>query len=1279
MSVWTTLLAMTAVAVVTVAGNYPTFEGAGDFRDSLMVPAGAPVGSLIYRLRASDHDKDYPLYFQATDFGSYVIRIENLPCPPNTTVGYCQADVYLDRVLIPGQTFQFRITVRDTRGDTTTVPVRLVATEARSDVETIFPHIPAIIIVPEDVKVNTELEYVIVKKNTESRKSATIELRGSPELTIGRLRMNKDTTTGTISVSRPLDFETRNMYRLQVVALDMYVEIGKDSRNAAAFEVIVVVEDVQDTPPIFTRLETIVHLHNNMSIGDVVTKVEAIDGDRGRPRRIKYGLVSENRPFTVLFEIGLFSGEIRLKRSMSELNKITGGKQPAILTVIADEEVTGTGEPAAMSTLADLMLILDDVANRPPYFHNANYACRLNENSDQGTTLTFTDGYVLQVNDDSTGKESVYALTLENNNGTFEVTPAVIDRRGRFTIMVRNNHLLDFESTRSVRFEVLATELSVHGGDGGDTNRTRTLARAPVIVYLDDVNDNAPRFTSAAYDVQLPENATAGVRVTTVKAVDPDTGLFGSVRYTAVLGFKNSSLVLDPITGVIVVSNDNHGFDREESAEYRLTVEARDMDGSGLSTTVPLNIHVLDINDETPVFQDTPIQFILTQDMRNFTERAFIKAIDKDAEAPNNIVRYEIINGNYNNRFTLNPETGELFISSDLYDSSRTRRDSANSAFVVLTVRAYDLGVPHRWSTTQVRIYPPSSGARQMTFLIPASMDVAAMHNLLERLTGGKVTINSIKPNYEHVQRPVASAEKNIVTATVAYNTNTVIDVDEFRKHIAQCSNEVQMAQVDNRNDKNLIFWLNLLLLLAILLGALSLLFCCCYQQYLRFLHNKHQHADHMKNKGIQAPSLNSSESTENEPHRQKVYVLREKPVTPIRIAKRTRTMVLPNMITKKTSAESLLIEDVEGNEYRIIDKRKSWSDETTDTRQEMFFKQGDAEILRIMSNDSLEVMDSASNVGGFNAFDELAGKKVIMNKFLNSQPDENVVKDQYNGSVKGNVEKTQLEELKKEDIEEEQKKMTAFQRDVLLTKFLAEEQQKLMTRLETTKLETRSLPGANMATQTETHAGTQTTRSCLRVSGGGGGGRRSRSYDDRECSRSAHCPRRSSSMPRRQLFNSPIMEETGSGSGASSGLRSSLAGRGATGQGSTAGGSGSVAGESGAGARTGPARRRLFATSSASSLSADVQGDAEKRKSRSYSSIRELDLDRQLQYMTPSLRSRALARRRLSTSLPPHGHRASCRSVQMLEKKSVFTIAYGDVATQKINCSADSSSNNWE
>lgn len=113
---------------------------------------------------------------------------------------------------------------------------------------------------------------------------------------------------------------------------------------------------------------------------------------------------------------------------------------------------------------------------------------------------------------------------------------------------------------------MVATELSVSSGGGSDSNRSRSTAKASVMVYLDDVNDNPPHFTSMAYMVQLPENATAGVRVVTVEAVDPDTGPFGSIRYTAILGFKNSSLVLDSQTGVITVSNDNHGFDREESA-----------------------------------------------------------------------------------------------------------------------------------------------------------------------------------------------------------------------------------------------------------------------------------------------------------------------------------------------------------------------------------------------------------------------------------------------------------------------------------------------------------------------------------------------------------------------------------------------------------------------------------------------------------------------------------------------------------------------------------------
>ncbi|KAJ8868921.1 hypothetical protein PR048_030462 [Dryococelus australis] len=48
-----------------------------------------------------------------------------------------------------------------------------------------------------------------------------------------------------------------------------------------------------------------------------------------------------------------------------------------------------------------------------------------------------------------------------------------------------------------------------------------------------------------------------------VRAEDADTGLFGEVQYTQILGHLNTSLTLDSITGLVTVSRNNHRFDRE--------------------------------------------------------------------------------------------------------------------------------------------------------------------------------------------------------------------------------------------------------------------------------------------------------------------------------------------------------------------------------------------------------------------------------------------------------------------------------------------------------------------------------------------------------------------------------------------------------------------------------------------------------------------------------------------------------------------------------------------
>lgn len=74
---------------------------------------------------------------------------------------------------------------------------------------------------------------------------------------------------------------------------------------------------------------------------------------------------------------------------------------------------------------------------------------------------------------------------------------------------------------------------------------------------------------------------TAGTRVIQVHADDIDTGMGGRVRYTQILGYLNTSLNLDAASGIITVSTNNHGFDREKMPEYHLYVEARDDDGIG--------------------------------------------------------------------------------------------------------------------------------------------------------------------------------------------------------------------------------------------------------------------------------------------------------------------------------------------------------------------------------------------------------------------------------------------------------------------------------------------------------------------------------------------------------------------------------------------------------------------------------------------------------------------------------------------------------------------------
>lgn len=94
-----------------------------------------------------------------------------------------------------------------------------------------------------------------------------------------------------------------------------------------------------------------------------------------------------------------------------------------------------------------------------------------------------------------------------------------------------------------------------------------------------------------------------------------------------------------------------------------------------------------------------------------------------------------------------------MLISPLLIDRQKSpqNRLSRDVEVYTLTVRAYDLGVPVMFSTINIRIYPPESKTRSVTFVLPGhKIDRKKTEDILSTITGGRVIIHDIQPYNNH-------------------------------------------------------------------------------------------------------------------------------------------------------------------------------------------------------------------------------------------------------------------------------------------------------------------------------------------------------------------------------------------------------------------------------------------------------------------------------------------------------------------------------------------------
>ncbi|KAM6218760.1 desmocollin-1 isoform 2-T2 [Rhynchocyon petersi] len=190
----------------------------------------------------------------------------------------------------------------------------------------------------------------------------------------------------------------------------------------------------------------------------------------------------------------------------------------------------------------------------------------------------------------------------------------------------------------------------------------------PIVIVIEDDNDNTPYFETKLTTFSVPENCRAGTSVGQVTAIDndePDT-LHTRLKYKILqqIPAHPKHFSIHPDTGVITTLAPL--LDREHCDTYTLIMEVRDMGGQpfGLFSTGSVTISLLDENDNSPMFTETAY-FAEVEENRIDVEILRMSIYDKDLpNTPHSKAVYTILQGNEKGNFKIStdPNTNEAVL-----------------------------------------------------------------------------------------------------------------------------------------------------------------------------------------------------------------------------------------------------------------------------------------------------------------------------------------------------------------------------------------------------------------------------------------------------------------------------------------------------------------------------------------------------------------------------------------------------------------------------------------
>jgi len=397
-----------------------------------------------------------------------------------------------------------------------------------------------------------------------------------------------DPETGMIRTVQGLDFE-RSKEHIIVVG----TEEGRiDTKNSsdATCKVIITVQDVNDIPPMFTRMPSgnTIQVRNDAQINEKLGTVRATDSDGTAPGNlVRYQLVqdgSSDRADTY-FRVDPDSGVIVLQGDLT--NELYDEYR---LMIRAYDQ----GEPSLDSTVT-IVVLVQQVVTVPPNsgvgFSDLEHRIEVMENTPQEAVLkTLT----LSMKPDRNIMIRCEVIEAFNKNGenVGSLFKGELNKNKDCNLILARSGL-DHESMDEYTIKMALNTLTAF------VNPNKMEAR--VNVTIQDKNDNTPRFiydapynklVSDKYLATASEYTSEQEEIYQVMATDKDSGEYGKIKYEISPDTDTTTrqyFRIDPDSGVVVAIKPFENVP-DEVLPFRLIITARDnpkrMDDSKMEKTM---------------------------------------------------------------------------------------------------------------------------------------------------------------------------------------------------------------------------------------------------------------------------------------------------------------------------------------------------------------------------------------------------------------------------------------------------------------------------------------------------------------------------------------------------------------------------------------------------------------------------------------------------------------------------------------------------------------------